>query len=464
MRGAAVESRVEQRWAFEPDPSQVSVARRHVRDALLDAVAVAGSAWVEGWVDTAEVAVSELVTNALVHGGTPVELLLLVGDDAIRVDVCDGSSGIPRPRSTGGTPTSGRGLALVAELVTRWGVEQSAAGKSVWFELDKEPTDTTHSAHSTGRGPRLGYDGGLECDRGVGERTGRTRSPDDAAAAATTQRVVLREVPLLLHAAWQEQAAAMLREYLLSGIVEDLDVLERHAAASTAMSLLVDQLPPPSVTLDSLREDPRAADLAALTADEVALEIPTSRLVDFQVLDELLDEAIWSARANALDTPPILAEVASMRRWICSEIREQAQGRTVSYPWRLASLPPQPDWSAELEWPVETVTEAPDLRVAVSDDGFVVAASPAADAALADRWPEGVRGRRFISLVPATQRQLLLAAFTLQLATEHGLTDGPIQLRDLGVDGRYESWLLAVDPVRSANGPWILVARLHPSG
>lgn len=85
--------------------------------------------------------VSELVTNALLHGhGTPV-VRLLDGGDRIRVEVCDDSPLLPVSHRV--TPTSGLGLRVVEQLSSAWGASRRGRGKVVWCELPAAPESTT---------------------------------------------------------------------------------------------------------------------------------------------------------------------------------------------------------------------------------------------------------------------------------------------------------------------------------
>jgi two-component sensor histidine kinase len=82
--------------------------------------------------------VSELVTNAIVHGMTAFELRVDLDLDELRIAVRDGGAGTPAVRPL--PPSSnerGRGLRIVRALSDRWGVDATAdqPGKSVWFEL-----------------------------------------------------------------------------------------------------------------------------------------------------------------------------------------------------------------------------------------------------------------------------------------------------------------------------------------
>jgi two-component sensor histidine kinase len=83
--------------------------------------------------------VSELVTNALLHGhGTPV-VRLLAGGDHVRVEVCDDSPLLPVSHRV--TPTSGLGLRAVEQLSSAWGASRRDHGKVVWCELPTTPED-----------------------------------------------------------------------------------------------------------------------------------------------------------------------------------------------------------------------------------------------------------------------------------------------------------------------------------
>ncbi|MGZ3447897.1 MAG: ATP-binding protein, partial [Myxococcaceae bacterium] len=123
------------RRVLDPHPASVREARRCVRDELLRAER-------EDLVDTAELVVSELVTNAVVHVGAGIELAAWVDELGLRVEVADGSPHAPQARHHAVTAGTGRGLRMVAQLVDRWGSTPTASGKVVWFELargDREP-------------------------------------------------------------------------------------------------------------------------------------------------------------------------------------------------------------------------------------------------------------------------------------------------------------------------------------
>ncbi|MCX4527373.1 ATP-binding protein [Streptomyces sp. NBC_01551] len=83
--------------------------------------------------------VSELATNALLHGVPPgrgYRLRLLRFEGVVRVEVHDSGAGRPRIAERDPSAERGRGLLLVAALADRWGVGVRTPGKVVWAEFD----------------------------------------------------------------------------------------------------------------------------------------------------------------------------------------------------------------------------------------------------------------------------------------------------------------------------------------
>ncbi|MCW2714977.1 MAG: hypothetical protein JWN88_2024 [Frankiales bacterium] len=116
-----------------PTSASVFLARRSTRQLL--------AAWdVDAeTVQTAELVVSELMSNAARQSEDPVDIVLLLGPAAVRIEVADTSHRMPvlQHGEVDADATSGRGLLLVQELADRWGVDQSdGLGKLVWAELD----------------------------------------------------------------------------------------------------------------------------------------------------------------------------------------------------------------------------------------------------------------------------------------------------------------------------------------
>lgn len=80
----------------------------------------------------AAVVVSELVTNAVIHGRDPVRLSLSRDDGLVRVEVFDGSTVLPSRRNAEPEDTGGRGLQIVESYSADWGSEHVDGGKVTW--------------------------------------------------------------------------------------------------------------------------------------------------------------------------------------------------------------------------------------------------------------------------------------------------------------------------------------------
>lgn len=79
--------------------------------------------------------VSEIATNAILHGAGDVRIRLLRTHLRLRVEVGDDSIDLPAVRTPRADAEGGRGLALVEALSDSWGTDVQAGGKTVWFEL-----------------------------------------------------------------------------------------------------------------------------------------------------------------------------------------------------------------------------------------------------------------------------------------------------------------------------------------
>ena len=109
---------------------------RSVGELRRFAVACSRDQGFTGDADALALLVSEVATNALLHGRGDVRLSVLRDDGRLRVEVADGSNRLPERREAGDDAQGGRGLALLEELSDRWGVQVlPEQGKVVWFEL-----------------------------------------------------------------------------------------------------------------------------------------------------------------------------------------------------------------------------------------------------------------------------------------------------------------------------------------
>lgn len=83
---------------------------------------------------------SEVVTNAIRHAGTAVQLTVSRRRDVVRVEVTDSSPVLPVRRSPSPSSSSGRGLLILDQLTAGWGARRTEDGKVVWFDFDLSET------------------------------------------------------------------------------------------------------------------------------------------------------------------------------------------------------------------------------------------------------------------------------------------------------------------------------------
>ena len=127
----ATEPTPDARWtlALPPDLQSVGAARRFVGSCCNDA-GVVGAAR-----DSAVLLTSESVTNAFVHGRSEARIAVVVVPGGVLIEVGDDNSRHPKVVEPDPNALDGRGLLIMMNLATRWGVRNEEVGKTVWFEV-----------------------------------------------------------------------------------------------------------------------------------------------------------------------------------------------------------------------------------------------------------------------------------------------------------------------------------------
>lgn len=111
---------------FPSDASSVADARRFVLSLLdLDARTA----------ESVQLAVSELATNAVLHARSPYRIRVFRNAASVRVEVFDRSPTVAVRRDFGPEAVTGRGLAIVEQVTSDWGVTPDSGGKWVWFDV-----------------------------------------------------------------------------------------------------------------------------------------------------------------------------------------------------------------------------------------------------------------------------------------------------------------------------------------
>jgi anti-sigma regulatory factor (Ser/Thr protein kinase) len=115
------------------EPASVPEARRLASDVAIQYLD-------EAQFQAFELAVTELVSNAVRHAGEPdedIRLAVTPKDGYVCVQVTDAGPGlVPRPGALDGDGDGGFGLFIVEQLTRRWGVTRENSKTRVWFELD----------------------------------------------------------------------------------------------------------------------------------------------------------------------------------------------------------------------------------------------------------------------------------------------------------------------------------------
>nr|WP_256338411.1 SpoIIE family protein phosphatase [Streptomyces sp. KS_5] len=118
-------------WDVPADPSAVANIRAEAIGRLTD--------WgLDEAAFTTELVLSELLTNAIRYGASPIQVRLL-RERTLICEVSDASSTSPHLRRAATTDEGGRGLFLVAQLTERWGTRYTSTGKVIWCEQSLTP-------------------------------------------------------------------------------------------------------------------------------------------------------------------------------------------------------------------------------------------------------------------------------------------------------------------------------------
>ncbi len=175
--GATAQRRA--RLALSAGPDSARQGRRFVQQQL--------TAWgLDGLVDDVSLVTTELVTNAVLHARSELEVVIEMGE-RVRLEVHDRSVEIPAVRSAAGLMATGRGLRLVELLASTWGAQPTTGGKLIWCEF----ADPTLVRGTSGARAVDGTPGG---------------GADQAAGARTFGRRLLSRRPLLRRLVGREVA------------------------------------------------------------------------------------------------------------------------------------------------------------------------------------------------------------------------------------------------------------------
>lgn len=440
----------ERRISLPPEASSSARARAEVRDLL---AAVGRPAWV----GPAELAVSELVTNVVLHAHTDAELIVVAYADLLRVEVRDSNPVLPAQRDYGRQATTGRGLALVAALSSRCGVTPEPGGKVIWFELTGEALEPSEE-------DLLELWADTEWD--VPEMPYTPPTPHPALRA-----VALLRLPPTLWLAARQHHDALLRELVLYMAEHDdvgadlVSVDEARGAVSTAVIAAIDQV----TSRDGTRRVLPAGHPSPLPEVpdriDVTLALPAELGPAFAALQDALDTGERLAATGKLLTRPGLPEIIAIRDWACEQIQSQLQGvEATAWPgtdlerFETAADP----YGDTPDWDLDAALAAGRGVVAADDANRIVGISDGLAAALG--WTAAdLVGRRVVTLIPPALREAHVAGFTRHLTTGEAHVLGvPLTLPVLHADGREVSCRFLIERPPPRRGRSIYLAWIQP--
>jgi anti-sigma regulatory factor (Ser/Thr protein kinase) len=259
--------------------------------------------------ECAQLGVSELVTNALLHGEPPITVRMRGTVEHPRVEVRDSSVEAPilpsepldRPETDGLLLTFGRGLSIVARCATAWGAEIEDDGKVVWFAPAVEFAD----------GPGV-----------PGAITGVDHARLMETPTRDRVRIHILDVPLALYVGFQQHFRELRREVRLLALAHEDD----YPLAKNLSDLFG--------TLDrQLRDGIGVEQIEAALAEErettdLVVHMPRATATTLVRFVELLDLADEFCRAERLLSLARSAEQRKFQAWFLTEFVRQANGNS----------------------------------------------------------------------------------------------------------------------------------------
>jgi PAS domain S-box-containing protein len=442
------------RLVLPAQAESVSHARRFVREQL-------EAAERPDWVDAATLAVSELVTNSVLHAHSDVEVRVEVQSDHVRIEVWDRSPVLPAPRSYDETATTGRGLELVAAVSFDHGVEALGAdGKVVWCCVNSEFAQSvfelseTHEDWSDLAEPGPPATAAPAPDELVVNLLGLP--PTLWLAAREHHDALLRELALVQGSLSGEQARA-LREDLTAADSARTRISDAVVAAiEVARRIGTAAVPLPEHHPGELPAVPTTVDLE--------LRVRRRDAQQFAQLQDVLDQGERLAEAGALLARPGLPEIVAVRDWACEQIIAQCAGAPPVH-WvgvdddRFSAATATVSTAG---WTDTSVSQSRAGAIAVDDANRIVAVSRRLLEVLG--WTANdLIGRRVVTIVPARFREAHVAGFSRHLSTGVARALGvPLKLPVLRADGTELECNFRIHSELAPTGRTVYVAEIEP--
>jgi anti-sigma regulatory factor (Ser/Thr protein kinase) len=294
---------------LEADPQSVRLAREWVSDVL-------GNLGREDLIDAAELGVSELVTNAILHAEGPITVRVRGTRTHPRVEVRDQSSHPPEVNvemtdDDHLMSTIGRGLGIVALYSSTWGSEIAPDGKTVWFEPAAELRDNPDEAALAGT---------------VFEVEEPVESVEAAEQAGELVRVTLLDLPVQVFAQFRRRYRELRRELRLLALShgDDYPVTREFTELFTE----IERERRRSRGIDKLDE----ATQSGLDRIDLDLFVPPTTPPSMARMADLLEKADQFCREQRLLMLAAPPQQLAVQRWYFGEFSRQAAGEEPA-PW-----------------------------------------------------------------------------------------------------------------------------------
>lgn len=290
-----------------------------------------------------ELVVSELATNAALHGQFPVQARLLNLGTTMRVEVEDASAQLPMPLQPSPEAMTGRGLGVVNALATRWGADLvPGGGKVVWadFALAKAAEAPALERAANGRSRAGGDDNperpdadpgsqratALAKPTGPADHPSRTAAPGRGVPSARTYLVELPGIPTDMLVAAKAQVDNLARELVL------LSTDKEHPlppALTQAVRRITEEF---ADARDQIKRQAQAAAEGASPVTDLELRLPLDAAdAGLRYLDAL-KVAERYCRSGRLLTTPATPSSSTLRRWYVGEIVRQLRAHMAGAP------------------------------------------------------------------------------------------------------------------------------------
>lgn len=267
----------------------------------------------EDLAEAAESGISELVTNALLHGDPPISVRVRGTRDHPRIEVIDGSPTppSPNPRMTDDAEllsTVGRGLGLVAMSSQTWGADPHPDGKIVWFEPRADFNETPDLA-----GDVVGFE----------DPDGTHRDSEELAALV---EVHFEGLPLALYADFRQHFRELRRELRLLSLAHESE----YPVAKNLSDLFqrFEEEQRAAIGSEELEQAIDSGEARAMISLLIAIEAPATMAQMIDLL-ELADAFCRAERLLSLATTP---QQQHFQRWYLGEYVRQARGES-PLPW-----------------------------------------------------------------------------------------------------------------------------------